>query len=82
MAHSNNAWPMSQQQTTRAQIWFPREPANMSITEMTKVAEQYDYTLTLLLLPEAEWQGACHDEVEPTDTFDRFILSGQLPARK
>jgi hypothetical protein len=28
---------------------------------MTRVAGQYDYTLTLLLLPEAEWQGARHD---------------------
>lgn len=82
LAHSNNALVMSQQQTIRAQRWFPREPASMSIIEMTKVAEQYDYTLTLLLLPEAEWQGACHDEVEPTDTFDRFIRSGQYPVRK
>lgn len=82
LAHSNNSWAASQQQMARAQLWFPREPENMSINEMTRVAGQYDYTLTLLLLPEAEWQGARHDDEEPEeDTYDRFIRNGQFPVR-
>lgn len=82
LAHSNNAWAMGQQQTTSAQQWFAREPENMSAIEMTRVAEQYDYTLTLLLMPEAVWQTPTHDDAEPeVDTFDRFIRSGQYPVR-
>ncbi|KXK43492.1 hypothetical protein [Nitrosomonas europaea] len=45
-----NAFDMADSQTRRAQSWFSREPASMPITEMTRVAGQYDYTLTLLLL--------------------------------
>ncbi len=83
LAHSYNASNMADNRTGRAQSWFAREPANMSITEMTRVAGQYDFTLTLLLLPEAEWQGARHDDEESEeDTFDRFINNGQFPDRK
>lgn len=54
----------------------------MPINEMTKVAGQYDYALTLLLLREAEWQGARHDDEEPEeDTYDRLIHNGQFPVR-
>lgn len=36
----------------------------------------------LLVLPEAEWQGARHDDEEPEeDTYDRFIRNGQYPVR-
>ena len=49
----------------------------MQVNEMIRVAGQYDYTLTLLLLPETEWQGARHDDEEPEeDTYDRFIRNG------
>ena len=83
LAHSNNGWAGSQQQTAQAQLWFPREPESMQVNEMIRVAGQYDYTLTLLLLPEAEWQGARHDDEEPEeDTYDRFIRNGQYPVRK
>lgn len=81
LAYSNNAWTTCQQQTTRAQIWFPREPANMPVTEMTKITEQYDYTLTLLLLPDADRISPLHDEELEEDTYDRFIRSGQYPDR-
>jgi len=82
LAHSNNGWAGSQQQTARAQLWFPREAESMQINEMIRVAGQYDYTLTLLLMPEAEWQGARHDDEEPEeDTYDRFIRNGQYPVR-
>lgn len=54
----------------------------MPITEMSRIAGQYDYTLTLLVLPEAERLGAHHDDEEPEeDTYDRFIRSGQYPVR-
>lgn len=83
LAHSNNAWMASQDQSIRAQRWFPREPASMPLTEMTRVAGQYDYTLTLLLMPDAEWQRPRHDDDEASeeDTFDRFIRNGQPPVR-
>ena len=82
LAHSYNAFDIADTRTGRAQSWFAREPASMPITEMTRVAGQYDYTLTLLLLPEAEWQGARHDDEEPEeDTYDRFIRNGQYPVR-
>jgi hypothetical protein len=83
LAHSNNAWLSNQEQTTRAQVWFYREPQSMPITEMTRVAGQYDYTLTLLLMPDAEWQRPWHgDEESEEDTFDRFIRNGQFPSKK
>lgn len=64
------------------QHWFPREPTSMPVTEMTRVAGQYDYTLTLLLMPDAEWQRPRHDDEEAEeDTFDRFIRNGQYPVR-
>ena len=70
-------WP-----SVPAQSWFPREPATMLLTEMTMVAGQYDYTLTLLLMPEAEWQGVRHDDEESLeDTFEHFIRNGQYPLR-
>jgi hypothetical protein len=54
----------------------------MTVTEMTRVAGQYDYTLTLLLMPDAEWHRPWHEEAESEeDTFDHFIRNGQLPVR-
>jgi len=81
LAHSHNISYMVDQQTIRAQCWFPREPAAMPLTEMTVVAGNYDYTLTLLLMPEAEWQGAIHDEEDVllVDTYTNFIRNGQYP---
>lgn len=82
LAHSYNAIDMVENRTGRAQSLFYREPASMPITEMTRVAGQYDYTLTLLVLPEAEWQGPCHDDEDSEeDTYDRFIRNGQHPVR-
>ena len=82
LAHSYNGWDAGDQQTGRAQDWFPREPTSMPVTEMTRVAGQYDYTLTLLLMPDAEWQRPRHDDEDAEeDTFDRFIRNGQYPVR-
>jgi hypothetical protein len=82
LAHSVNGGVMNQQQMLPTQRWFPHEPVSMTLTEMTMVAAQYDYMLTLLLMPEAEWQGARHDDEEPLeDTFEHFIRNGQYPIR-
>jgi Zn-dependent peptidase ImmA (M78 family) len=82
LAHSHNAFDMVDSRTGRAQSWFSREPSSMQITEMTRAAGQYDYTLTLLLMPDAEWQRPQHDDKEgEEDTFDRFIRNGQYPVR-
>ncbi|MFX1761493.1 ImmA/IrrE family metallo-endopeptidase [Paraburkholderia sp. A1RI-2L] len=82
LAHSDNGWSAGDQQTGRAQHWFPHEPASMPVTEMTRVAGQYDYTLTLLSLPDAEWQRPRHDDEEAEeDSFDRFVRNGQHPVR-
>ena len=70
LAHSHNIYGMGDI-TGRAQSWFSREPSSMPITEMTRAAGQYDYTLTLLLMPDAEWQRPQHDDEEAEeDTFD------------
>ena len=82
LAHTNNCWAGEQAQSIRAQAWFPKEPVSMPLTELTKVAGQYDYTLTLLLMPDAEWQRPRHDDEESEeDTFDHFIRNGQPPVR-
>lgn len=82
LAHSDNSLTSGQLQSGRADIWFSREPATMPLTEMTRVAGQYDYTLTLLLMPDAEWQRPQHDDEEAEeDTFDRVIRNGQYPVR-
>ena len=82
LAHRYNTLSIADSRTGRAQSWFAKEPASMPITEMTRVAGQYDYTLTLLLLPDSERRGARHDDEEPEeDTYDRFIRNGQYPVR-
>ena len=81
LAHSRNCTGASQSHDTRAQVWFAREPAEMPITEMTKVAGNYGYTLTLLVMPEAErrWRRRDEDEEPVEDSYDRFISRGQKP---
>ena len=54
-----------------ANCWFIRNSAG-----------QYDYSRTLLLMPDVEWQRPQHDDGQPEeDTFDRFIRNGQCPVR-
>jgi Zn-dependent peptidase ImmA (M78 family) len=83
LAHSNNLLDFgAKTQSMQAQTWFPREPESTPLTEMSMVAGPDDYSLTLLLMPEAESQRPQHDDGEPEeDTFDRFARSGQHPAR-
>lgn len=81
LAHSRNCTGSAQSQDTRAQAWFARESAEMPITEMTKVAGNYGYTLTLLVMPEAErrWPRQDEDEELVEDSYDRFLSRGQKP---
>lgn len=71
-AHSRNCIATRQAGPTQATVWFPKEPADMPLTEMTLVSDQYDYTLTLLRMPDAEWQVKAHDDAAPEQgTVDR-----------
>ena len=80
LAHSRNCTGVSQSHDTRAQVWFARESAEMPITEMTKVAGNYGYTLTLLVMPEAEKRWRRDQDEEPVeDSYERFIARGQKP---
>lgn len=80
LAHSLNCTGRPQSHTTHAQIWFPREPATMPITEMTKVAANYDYTLTLLQMPDAEWRAPDHgDEVRWRIPMSGSSTAGSCP---
>ena len=49
---------------------------------MTKVAANYDYTLTLLVMPDAEYRWRRREEEEEgpvEDNYDRFISRKQKP---
>jgi hypothetical protein len=66
--------------TVAASEWFPRESNAVVLTEMMVATEQYDYTLTLLLLPDVDSLDVGSDaDVELEDTYDHFIRNGQLP---
>lgn len=65
-----------------ARVWFPREPAWMKLREMKIVSDQYQLTMTLLILPTAltTWERE-QDNDGLENTHDRFIRKGQLPVR-
>ena len=78
VAHSSNCVDTCQTETVKANVWFAKEPDTTQVTVMTMVSEHYDYTLTLLLMPDAEWRVPQYDDEKPLeDTFDRFIHNGQ-----
>lgn len=66
----------------RANCWFPREPAEMPLTEMSFVSDQYRLTLGILLLPDAERRYRRQEDLDEEDeglesTIDRFERCGQ-----
>ena len=58
LAHPARAWTGEQTRRVPARVWLGREPEEMVLAEMTRVARSYEQTLTLLHLPAAErvWQ--------------------------
>lgn len=62
---------------TKARLWFPAEPADMPLTEMVFVSEHYDYTLGLLLLPEAERAFDDEDDDAVLMPIDRMMKNEQ-----
>ena len=78
VAHSSNCSGTYQTETVKANVWFVREPDTTPVTVMTMVSAQYDYTLTLLLMPDAEWRLPNLDDEEPLeDAYDWFVRKGQ-----
>lgn len=78
LAHSANAHKLDSHQEVRANTWLLHEPVHVRAKELIKNAGQYDYKLTLLLLPEAEWRRPTHEDAEPKeDTLDHFTRNGQ-----
>ena len=62
-----------------AQIWFPKEPRDMTLREMKIVSDRYDQTMSLLVLPKAEPRTWGKEEEEDIITLDDYIESGHLP---
>jgi len=69
-----------EKQTVPAHYWFVKEQPDVQLTEMMVVTEQYDYTLTLLLLPDIQtgYDTVLEDELLE-NTCDHFIRNGQYP---
>ena len=65
--------------TIDARIWFPQEPAGMSLREMKISADNHRQIMSLLVLPDGEPRYAQPQEEEPRDydTLDRFEQNGQ-----
>lgn len=70
IAHSNNRLSAHQIAVIRANAWFPEEPDNVPLTEISLASDQYDMTLTLLLMPKADWQLLNHDDGSGEDELD------------
>lgn len=62
-----------------AQVWFSNEPADMSVREMRIVSDQYDFVITLLVLPDRKpWEGKeAEEDLGIETTIDRFERRGQ-----
>jgi len=54
VSHAANRNATRQEGKQPARVWFPREPEHMPLSELSFVSDNYDFTLTLLLMPDAE----------------------------
>lgn len=82
LAHSSQGVMDQQTGTLSAATWFPKEPRDMPLTELTFVNEHYDYTLAFLLMPEAlrPWEREEDDDEDPAAERDRAIREGRFRA--
>lgn len=71
--HTLNRISAKQSEVVNANIWFPEEPDNVLLTEMSLVSDQYDFTLTILLMPKADWQLLNHDDEPDEEELTGFI---------
>lgn len=77
--HSLNRFSVNQYEVVKANIWFPEEPDSVQLTEMSLISDQYDFTLTLLLMPKADWQLLNHDDETDEEELTGFIGYRQFP---
>jgi Zn-dependent peptidase ImmA (M78 family) len=77
--HSLNRFSVNQYEVVKANIWFPEEPDSVRLTEMSLMSDQYDFTLTLLLMPKADWQLLNHDDEPDEEELTGFIGYRQFP---
>lgn len=80
LAHGHNGGIPMQEGSLSANTWFPKEPRDMPLTELTFVNEHYDYTLALLLMPKAEprWQREEEEDDDPAERMDSAIRKGRF----
>lgn len=77
--HSLNRFSVNQYEVVKANIWFPEEPDSVQLTEMSLMSDQYDFTLTLLLMPKADWQLLNHDDEPDEEELTGFIGYRHFP---
>lgn len=83
LAHSQNSDDLMQEESLAARIWFPKEPKDMPLTELTFVNEHYDDTLAFLLMPDAvsRWEREEDEEADdPAGRYDRAVREGRFRA--
>lgn len=61
-----------------ARTWFPKEPADMPVREMRIVSDQYDFVISLLVMPDRKpWETGDEEESDLESTIERFERRGQ-----
>jgi hypothetical protein len=65
--------------TLPSRVWFPKEPGDMTLREMRIVSDQYDFVISLLVLPDRKpWETQEVDEgLGIETTIERFERRGQ-----
>ncbi len=80
VSHAANRIATRQEGKQPARIWFPREPEHMPLSELRFVSDNYDFTLTLLLMPDAEPRfRRDEEEDELLAPVDRVMRSDFFP---